>query len=95
MDSEPKFREGDVVHTVSDIHGVQRNGGPLRSWRVTNPCDPTEMKRVGTGEPVHFYVRLDEFPLNSKRQPLRNQGYHQQNLVLTSEYDKSKYYRGV
>lgn len=95
MDSEPKFREGDTVYTIPDIQGVQRNGSSLRSWCVVNPCDRTDMKRVGTGEPVHFYVRLDEFPLNSKKQPLRNEGYHQQNLVLTSEYDENKHYRGV
>jgi len=43
----------------------------LGVFTVSNPCDPTEIKRVG-GDPVGYYVRIGE----------DNLGYHESNLEV-------------
>jgi hypothetical protein len=42
-------------------------------FSVENPKDPTDTIRVGSGEPVEFYVRIS----NDKQ---KNLGYHSGNL---------------
>lgn len=64
------FQIGDEV-----IVKHQREMGVCK---VVNPCDPTDMVRVGTGKPVGHYVRIDT-------PKAKNQGYHEENLELASE----------
>lgn len=40
---------------------------------VSIPKDPTDIKRVGSGEPVGYYVRIEN-------ERLKNLGYHENNL---------------
>jgi len=60
----PKFKEGDKV--------VVKHQREMGECIVTNPCEQTDMTRIG-GEPVGFYVRIDT-------PKAKNQGYHEENL---------------
>jgi hypothetical protein len=63
-----KFSKGDKV-----IIKHQRDIGVCT---VTNPYKPTDLVRVGSGEPVGFYVVIDTHKGG------KNLGYHQENLEL-------------
>ena len=74
MDTEPKFTKGDLVYRTQDLISA-KEGEELPGYIVHDPCVPTDMKRVGTGEPVNFYVEIHSVD------PLENGGlYHQENL---------------
>jgi hypothetical protein len=59
------FAEGDKV--------IVKHQKEMGECVVVNPHEETDMVRVGTGEPVGFYVRIDTAKA-------KNQGYHEQNL---------------
>lgn len=61
----PAFNEGDKV--------VVKHQREMGECIVVNPYDETDMTRVGTGDPVGFYVRIDT-------PKTKNQGYHENNL---------------
>jgi hypothetical protein len=60
-----KFKENDVVYV--------KHQKELGEFKVVNPCDPTDIKRVG-GEAVGYYVRIGS----------NNLGYHEDSLELKS-----------
>lgn len=63
-----KFSKGNRV--------IIKHQKDLGVCTVSNPYDPTNMVRVGTGEPIEYYVRLDT-PDGKK-----DLGYHEENLEL-------------
>ena len=57
------LKEGDTV--------IVKHQRELGEFIVTNPCDKTDIKRIG-GEPVGHYVRIGK----------SNLGYHESSLEL-------------
>jgi len=89
MDSVPKFFNGNLVYRIQDINSVKK-GEHIPSHVVHNSFVPTDMKRVGTGESVHFYVDI-----YSVKDANKGGKYHQQNLVLCEDFDPNETYVGV
>lgn len=100
MDTIPKYNVGDEVYLIQEINALGQvkdnfKVKMLKVWVVSNPCETTTMKRID-GEPVNFYVVLEEKEIENRRGGrLINQMYHQQNLVPINEFNPTKRYIGV
>ena len=88
MDTQPKFKHGDLVYRIQDINSC-KVAEEIPQYVVSNPHVPTDMLRVVTNEPVNFYVTIQAIPEGIAG------NYHQQNLVNVYDFDHHEKYVGV